>query len=228
MRTHILVLIGVSFLFEASGNSQVHRDLSTSSVMGGKASLDGLPAFDLRQSPDIQAQARSARASHYNTSSHRRLYNQATGAYSINTRTMSGIPPNPLPLDSSLIVEGYVSSAHTHLSADGTMLYTTFTLTPSRILKGRDSASEITFDRIGGVALLPNGKKAFVGDQTLGLPDPGHNYLLFLNATGEPGIFEVNTGYAIQKDRLLALDQVNDRVDGTALTEAVRSIVSSH
>lgn len=234
MLSHKIFFALALVLGAISLDSQIVRSPTSAAVAHHKANLQDLPALDLASGwsrrGEPSSPTDSARAGAYSGIGGRPLYDAKTGKFLIVQRSVNRFEVSPLPTKSSdVVVIGKITEAQTRLSADGEMVYTKYSFIPQQFLKssGAPTLTPFVVDRIGGVVSLPDGKRRFVGDTALGLPVPGHEYLLFLTVTKVPTVFEISTGYAINAGVVSPLDEFNDKMDGKLLADVVEQIKTS-
>lgn len=125
---------------------------------------------------------------------------------------LSDQPAEPaLPVASNLVITGTITAARAYLSSDKTGIYTELTVEIEDVLKagaefGLSSHGVLTAEREGGAVRFVSGKVVRRGKLGRNIPTPGGRYLLFLNATSEPDVFSIVTGYEIANDRVIPLD----------------------
>jgi hypothetical protein len=235
-----LVLLNVSSFSATLADGQVHRPHVSGSEEIGKYSTSNLPILDLSQirvlrSETAESPSESFRALRYNqlgdTQPHP-LYDPSTGKVLVNERFVRHLSHDPLPVASSdLIVTGKIDSSAVHISSDGSMLYSTFLLSPNQWIKGKSiGANTISLERIGGVALFPDGKKRFIGESGVGIPEQGHNYLFFLKKIDGGSSFRIETGYCIDGSKIIALDRLGDdleSMDSKSIVQQVESKIAA-
>jgi hypothetical protein len=145
-------------------------------------------------------------------------------------------PPLPI-IQSSAIVTGRVTAAQAYLSSDRTGVYSEFTIQVNEILKNGNrlpltNGEPMTVERTGGRVRFPSGQTSFVRVIGQGMPQVGHQYLLFL-ALNEQGDFNILTGYELNAGQVLPLDsgtphfEVYQGWDESAFLNKVRSAVTN-
>ena len=115
--------------------------------------------------------------------------------------------------DSDVIAIGSVEPTGSHLTKGGGFVYSTYKFQPQQFLKGTFEGYTVTLERKGGMVLLPNGKRRFVGVYNFGLPVAGYRYVLFLKTTPSEHSFEILGGFALLGSRVMSLDVEGRRFD---------------
>jgi hypothetical protein len=135
--------------------------------------------------------------------------------------------------DSDVIAVGTVTKAVPHLGVSKGYVYSTFQFTPASVLMGSlddPSNKPILLEREGGVVLLPDGKKHFIGVSDWGLPVPGNRYVLFLKAAPKHDAFTIVGGYALDGNHVTSLDMQGTRLNnlaGNALVSQIETDIAA-
>ncbi|MBV8857511.1 MAG: hypothetical protein JOZ02_11320 [Acidobacteria bacterium] len=120
------------------------------------------------------------------------------------------MPALPVGL-SSAVVKGEVLDAKAHLSEDKTNIYSEFTVRVDKVLK-RDgsntieSGGAIAVERVGGNVRYPNGQKLVYRIAGMNAPRAGRSYVLFLKTASEDGDYSLLTGYELNPQGVIPLD----------------------
>jgi len=238
--TRVAFVAHIAFGLELCTAAQVNRSPSSNSVAIGKAFGPSTPAIDLvssekeRTNPSVKG-VLAERAVSYNAKDFPPIYDSHTGKVLLHTEYINEFSQNALPVSSAdLIVVARISLAAAHLSADGSRIFSSFSLDPSLYLKGKGSKGNATTslqaDRLGGVALLPDGSRHFMGVSDRGIPESNRTYLLFLQRTATFGTYQILTGYLLDEGRVSSLDRAGDsydRIDANALLQKVKRQIRS-
>ena len=234
MASQFFSVIFFCALVSTQCSSQVLRSRTSASVQSGKAFLDSAPSLDITKpnvgySSSEYTQADASRAVHYNIEGETPLFDSSTGKAHVLSVTTTAFSRDPLPVKSSdIVVLGTITSAEPRFSADRTMLYSKFLFVPGRFLKTTSELppSKIILDRIGGVAVFPDGKHHFIGADDTGLPIAGHTYLLFLTSTEARGVYQIKTGYCVDGGHVTALDRDGDAWDSKPVTALLSEVAT--
>lgn len=115
---------------------------------------------------------------------------------------------SPLPVqDSNAVVIGEVRAAEAYLSTDKTDVYSEFTISVIRYLKGANGSttqSSIVITRPGGGVRFRDGSVQLHYDTGLGMPRPGRIYVFFLKNSDQD--FDLLTAYELRDRRVKPLD----------------------
>jgi len=224
-----------------NGFGQVHRSAPRGAEHTGKYSVDGLPTVDLSHIKELRQAASGAgtekkRADRYSSGTGGKfpLFDPATGRSLVPEKFVHYLSQDPLPTKvSDVVVVGKITAVASHISSDGSMVYSTFEFTPTSFLKNTapPNPTSIVLERVGGVALYPDGTKRFVGENGAGIPDANHKYILFLTKIAGETSYHIETGYGIDGGHVVALDQLGDKLEGEtgeSLLKQIRTKISSN
>ncbi len=217
--------------------AQVSRPTTSNSVAVGKTLTTSAPSIDLmsaeinRAATAVQGAAHE-RAVAYNGDHLPLLYDPRTGKIQLHTEFVDEFSYDPLPVRSSdLILTARITTAIVHLSADGSRVFSSYSLAPLNTIKGslaNNESSSLQADRAGGVVVLPGGQRKFVGVAERGLPELGRSYLLFLQKTPTKGVYEIRTGYLLDGNQVSALDREGDKYDSLDTRVLLQKLSDTH
>ena len=133
---------------------------------------------------------------------------------------------DPLPASASDIVAvGTIKNSQVHLSQHGTGIYSTFDFLPTRLLKGVQQGSAfLQVEKAGGLVKYPSGKLRFEGNAGEGLPTAGHQYVLFLKRVPNGNSFQIISGFCVDGDHVLALDNGAKQFDSHSPTQLLTAV----
>jgi hypothetical protein len=147
----------------------------------------------------------------------------------------------PLPVSvSDAVIVGTISDAKAHLSQDKNSVYSEFNVTIDNVLKNSPGLSlvpgdSITLEREGGRVRYPSGHISWFHVVGKGLPQLKTQYVFFLKATDEEGLFDILTGYEICDGRIEPLDyspgvvhfERYSGIDATVFFDEIRRNIAS-
>lgn len=100
---------------------------------------------------------------------------------------------------STLVLDGTITAASSHLVNDGNGIDTDYTVHPRQVIKGTAS-SDITLQIHGGKFTFPNGNSAEIDSLLTDHLKVGHSYLLFLAAKPNWNVYELVGTYQMVFD----------------------------
>lgn len=118
------------------------------------------------------------------------------------------LPPLPVAR-SGLVALGEVVDAKAYLSNDQSGVYSEFTVRIERVFKNDKArvvfpGELITTERWGGRVIFPSGRVIIYGDRGQGMPQPGREYLFFLERNPEQ--YNLLTAYQLNSGQVEPLD----------------------
>lgn len=182
------------------------------------------PAADVSAPPtgDEKQQARrQARSKRFDKSGLVVEPKAAGGDIVRRSESFRRLPALPAALSQAIVV-GQVADAQSYLSDDKSGVYTEFTVRVADILKHAGSLTPgetLVAQRFGGRVRFRSGLVQRYGIDKQGLPRAGHRYVLFLQASGEDGVFNILTGYELRGGRVHPLDGVATSAGGGQLPQ---------
>jgi hypothetical protein len=133
-----------------------------------------------------------------------------------------GPSPEALPAKSSeLVAIGHVTSAQGFVTPDKTGVYSEFSITVDRVLKGNQTFSQATVIGIrrGGQVHFPSGHTTDFLFKGVGYPKQGPSYLFFLHQEPTSTDFEMMTAYELNGTKVSAIDNVDPFIQFDGLNQ---------
>ena len=188
-------------------------------------SADETPAADVSAPPqsgdEKQRARRQARSKRYDKSGLVVEPKEAGGDIVRRSESFRSLPALPAALSQAVVI-GQVADAQSHLSEDKSGVYTEFTVRVTDILKHAGSLTPgepLVAQRSGGRVRFRSGLVQRYGIDKQGMPRAGRRYVLFLQESGEDGVFTILTGYELRGGRVHPLDGVATSVGGGGLSQ---------
>lgn len=169
------------------------------------------------EEPDIQKRLdREKKNRKYNSRYGEDLTTQSPGE--IFGRVSERPPSIPLPVnESDLVVVGKIIKVQPYLSESRNFIYSEFSVQIEDVLKQNDrnlvtSGSSVTIDKEGGAIIMPNGQVIqYVVTGIGALPELNSRYLFFLRKVENQEEYVILTGYELNADGILPLEDYQDR-----------------
>jgi hypothetical protein len=221
--TIVIALMVIGFFPKLFSNLNAQQIKQEKRISKGKE-LIPIPLAPEEDNPQKRA-ARESKNRQYNYVHGEDLNEQREGEVYGRVTEGPGFAAIPVS-DSELIIIGRIAKAQPYLSENRTTIYSEFSVSIEDVFKNETGkligpGSFVTADREGGAILMPDGRALrYIVNGIGGLPKQGGKYVLFIKKKSLNDDFTIITGYKVQTDGITPLEELNDRLPYTSMTES--------